>query len=122
MNIMQDQVMEFYRKMGKEPSETLQTELIREECYELLGAVRDRDTVDILDGICDLLYVTLGLANALGVDIEPFFNEVHKTNLAKIGPKGPKFRSDGKLLKPVNWIPPDLQRILKEQEQIHGPN
>jgi hypothetical protein len=46
------------------------------------------------------------------VDLEPFFAEVHRTNMAKVG--GP-VRPDGKKLKPEGWQPPDIAGILRAQ-------
>jgi predicted HAD superfamily Cof-like phosphohydrolase len=47
----------------------------------------------------------------LGVDLYPFYQEVHKTNMAKLG--GPK-RADGKQLKPPGWSPPRIEEMLRE--------
>lgn len=44
-------------------------------------------------------------SQALGVDLRPFFLEVHRTNMHKL--EGPK-REDGKQLKPPGWKPPRL--------------
>jgi len=60
--------------------------------------------------------VTYGAASALGVDIEPFFAEVHRSNMAKLGDDGkPIRREDGKVLKPLTWTPPDLMSILRRE-------
>lgn len=67
--------------------------------------------LDYIDGLCDLLYVTIGGAVDLNINIQPHFNEVHRANMAKL--KGPK-REDGKQLKPEGWQPPDHQRIMEE--------
>lgn len=70
------------------------------------------DLVETIDGICDLMYVGLGTAVAMGVDIEPHFDEVHRANMTKIG--GP-VREDGKRLKPEGWLPPDHEKIIHRQ-------
>jgi predicted HAD superfamily Cof-like phosphohydrolase len=92
----------------------LRIRLIEEEAAEFATAARAGDAIAVIDAICDLLYVTYGAAVSLGVDIEPFFDEVHRSNMAKIG--GTR-RSDGKWIKPAGWQPPNLARILEEQ---HG--
>lgn len=66
--------------------------------------------IKAIDGGCDLLCVTYGTALELGVDIGPFWDEVHRTNMAKRG--GPT-RADGKKLKPPGWTPPDVEGILR---------
>jgi predicted HAD superfamily Cof-like phosphohydrolase len=92
----------------------LRIRLIEEEAAEFAAAARANDVVGAIDALCDLLYVTYGAAVSLGVDIEPFFNEVHRSNMAKVG--GMR-RPDGKWLKPTDWQPPDLARILEDR---HG--
>lgn len=93
-------------------------ELIREEFKELQDACYGDpetngggafDTIETIDALCDLLYVVYGFAVALGVDLEPFFEEVHRTNMLKF--TGPK-RADGKQLKPEGWLPPDIQGLF----------
>jgi predicted HAD superfamily Cof-like phosphohydrolase len=43
------------------------------------------------------------------VDLEPFFAEVHRANMAKLG--GFR-RADGKWMKPPDWTPPDIEGLL----------
>lgn len=51
----------------------------------------------------------------LGIDIKPLFEEVHRTNMLKVG--GPT-RADGKILKPEGWQPPRIRELLIEQGWI----
>ena len=97
----------------KQQLKLLRGELIIEEICETLDAIDKDDIVAIADGICDSIVVLLGTAITYGIDIRPVWNEVHKTNMAK---KGGKIREDGKLLKPDGWEPPDIERIIKEQQ------
>lgn len=83
--------------------------LVKEETFELLSANNLDEKVDAL---CDLLYVVYGYADYLGIDIEPFFDEVHRTNMEKEG--GP-FREDGKILKPPGWRPPAIGDIFNNK-------
>ncbi len=55
-------------------------------------------------------------SQALGVDLRPFFREVHRTNMHKL--TGPK-REDGKQLKPPGWKPP---RIAAMYNRIQAGN
>lgn len=47
-------------------------------------------------------------AEGVGVDLRPFFEEVHRTNMHKL--KGPQ-REDGKQLKPADWKPPRIEAM-----------
>jgi predicted HAD superfamily Cof-like phosphohydrolase len=87
----------------------LRAELIREEAWETVDAIEAGDLIGAIDGMCDLLYVVYGAALEFGVDLEPFWQEVHRTNMAKAG--GP-VRADGKRLKPPGWTPPDIAGVL----------
>lgn len=70
------------------------------------------DLVETIDGMCDLLVVTYGTAVECGVDLEPYWNAVHKSNMAK---KGGATREDGKKLKPEGWQPPDIAGLLEKE-------
>ncbi len=87
----------------------LRISLIQEEAGEFAEAVRERDLPEIVDALCDLLYVTYGAAVALGIDLEPFYAEVHRANMSKAG--GYR-REDGKWMKPAGWQPPDIEGLL----------
>jgi predicted HAD superfamily Cof-like phosphohydrolase len=67
------------------------------------------DLIEAIDGVCDVLFIAYGTAEDLGVDIEPHFNEVARSNLAKAGGK---LNASGKLEKPAHWTPPEHLRIL----------
>lgn len=88
----------------------LRAELIREEARETIDAILAGDLVEAIDGLCDLLCVTYGTAAEFGVDLAPFWAEVHRTNMAKTG--GP-IREDGKRLKPEGWQPPRIEELLR---------
>lgn len=87
----------------------LRAALIEEEATETIEAIRRGDLVEAIDGLCDLLAVTYGAAIEFGIDLAPFWAEVHRTNMAKAG--GP-VREDGKRLKPPGWTPPDIAGVL----------
>lgn len=87
--------------------------LIIEEISETLNAMDKDDLAKIADGIADSIVVLLGTAVTYGIDIRPIWDEVHKSNMLK---KGGKLREDGKLLKPKGWKPPEIERIIKEQQ------
>lgn len=88
--------------------------LIREEYKEFRDAVSAKDEVETLDALIDMMVVILGAANSMGYDAEGAWNEVMKTNFAKIDPETGKIRKreDGKILKPEGWQPPQLAPFL----------
>ena len=73
---------------------------------------------EAIDGLADLLYVTYGAAIRFGIDIEPFFAEVHAANMAK---QGGTTRADGKIIKPEGWKPPNIKALLDVQ-RAWGPD
>ena len=122
MNNWQQDVKTFHKKfeqkIGDNPGFSdentmkLRIALVEEEILELKDACKDNDFPSFVDAITDSIYVLLGTAIATGVDIEPIWTEVQKTNMAKaVGNK----RDDGKLLKPKGWKAPDIKTLLKEQ-------
>jgi hypothetical protein len=87
--------------------------LIKEECQlELGNALDDHNLVEVADAIGDSIVVLLGLACRLGIDMDPIFQEINRTNTLKKG--GPK-RSDGKVMKPEGWKPPEIESLLVQQ-------
>ncbi len=121
-----EDVKEFRRCYGiNTPAKTAeeiktQFKCVNEEFYELYEAlIRSyfAPSVKILDGICDLLYTTIGLALALGCDIEGAFAEVQRSNMTKLGADGkPIYREDGKVLKGPNFEPPRLEPYLPKEK------
>lgn len=59
------------------------------------------------------------MANNLRVKIEPFFLEVHRTNMHKL--TGPK-REDGKQLKPPGWKPPRISALYDRLQAGNKPD
>jgi predicted HAD superfamily Cof-like phosphohydrolase len=71
--------------------------------------------VEQLDALIDILVVTIGALHSGGFDVEGAWNEVMRTNFAKIDPTTGKVRKreDGKVLKPEGWTPPNLVPFVK---------
>ena len=90
--------------------------LIEEEYKELWEAVNNNDQLETLDALIDILVVTIGAIHSMGSDAEGAWKEVMMTNFAKIDKDTGKVRKreDGKVLKPVGWVPPDLKSFVKE--------
>jgi predicted HAD superfamily Cof-like phosphohydrolase len=87
--------------------------LIEEECNELAEAIKAHDQVETLDALIDILVVTIGAIHSMGSDAEGAWKEVMSTNFAKIGEDGKvRKREDGKVLKPVGWVSPNLTKFI----------
>lgn len=90
----------------------LRVRLIQEEFEELKEAMSKHDLAGIAKEMADLLYVVYGTAVSYGIDMDPVFREVHRSNMSKVG--GYK-REDGKWVKPATYSPAAIQPILAEQ-------
>jgi predicted HAD superfamily Cof-like phosphohydrolase len=88
--------------------------LITEEVNELATAIEDNDEVEQLDALIDILVVVAGALHSFGVDANGAWNEVMTTNFAKVDQATGKVikRADGKILKPANWVAPNLAPFL----------
>lgn len=89
----------------------LYKKLIEEEFQELQDAKTQEEQ---LDALIDILVVTIGAIHSMGADGEGAWNEVMRTNFAKIDEETGKVRKreDGKVLKPDGWKPPNLLPYL----------
>jgi len=90
----------------------LRIRLIQEEFEELRDAMASEDLTSIAKEMADLLYVVYGTAVSYGIDMEPVFREVHRSNMSKVG--GYK-REDGKWIKPSTYSPACIAPILAGQ-------
>ena len=90
--------------------------LMEEEFKEFIQAHWERNDVEMLDGCMDLIWVTLGFCHMKGFDVTGAWNEVLRSNMAKLDRKTGKVirREDGKILKPEGWTPPDLTKFVKK--------
>lgn len=93
----------------------LRLRLINEEHGELTTAMYRGDLVAIADGIVDLIYVLIGTALEYGfLALPAVWAAVQRANMAKVDPATGRVakRSDGKVLKPAGWQPPDVEGAL----------
>lgn len=100
------------------PEETkeLRKKLMQEELREVTEAMAENDLKSISKELSDLLYVVYGTIEAYGLSevIEDIFDEVHASNMSKLGEDGkPIYREDGKILKGPNYFEPDLKKFFK---------
>ncbi|MDF0645525.1 MAG: MazG nucleotide pyrophosphohydrolase domain-containing protein [Nitrospira sp.] len=89
----------------------LRIRLIQEEFNELREAMDSDDLAAVAKELADLLYVVYGTAVSYGIDMDPVFREVHRSNMSKVG--GHK-REDGKWIKPSTYSPAHIGPILED--------
>lgn len=129
-----EQQGEFFRVMGSpslEKGATLERccalgealileEVVDETLPALLKYRRNpsfENLVELADGLVDSVYVLLHTANSLGIPFDLVWDEVQKSNMAKVWEDGTAHkREDGKILKPPGWKPPDIFGVLMEYE------
>ncbi len=90
--------------------------LMEEEWKELKVALDSGDRVEQLDALLDFIVVTTGAIHSAGFNGEGGWKEVMGTNFAKIDKETGKVRKreDGKVLKPVGWVPPELAPFVSK--------
>lgn len=96
MTDVEAKLAEFHRAFDYPPRETpglphpdtkeLRIRLLREEFEETIAAIEADDLVEIADGLADLVYVAVGAALTYGIPFNRVFEEVHRTNMAKLSP------------------------------------
>ena len=69
---------------------------------------------EFADGCIDSIYVILWAMLKMRLPVAALFNEVQRSNKAKINSNGTVTKIDGKVQKPPGWKPPDLLKILIE--------
>ena len=84
--------------------------LVKEEYGELKHAYETGDYVEVADAIADLVWVTMGLASAMGMDFKDIWEEIKSSNMTKLN--NMKFRKDGKIIKGKDFRPVNLPAVL----------
>ena len=118
-----DKVEEFMTTFGQEVKSKidlgdrdlrqLRYDLIKEELGELREAFEKKDEIEVADALTDLLYVVYGAGHAFGIPLDKCFEEVHASNMSKLGEDGqPIYREDGKVLKGPKYFAPMLEPVL----------
>lgn len=125
MTDMQALVREFHNTFGH-PNPTSPTlidkdtadfrwDIFWEEYEEYLYAVQTEDIIEIADALGDMLYILYGTATTHGINIGPVLEEIHRSNMSKLGEDGkPIFREDGKVLKGPNYFRPNIAAVLND--------
>lgn len=120
-NMFQD-VKEFQTAVGQNVSETpkfpgdsertLRMKLLKEEFTEYVEGETNNDLENIAKELADIIYIVCGTAASYGIPLDRVFDEVHRSNMAKLVDGKVVRREDGKILKPEGWTPPDIKSIL----------
>ncbi|MTD16446.1 nucleotide pyrophosphohydrolase [Nakamurella sp. YIM 132087] len=123
------QVAEFHRAFGlpvrdlpvtgvSDEERRLRLALVEEEVGELREAAEAGDLVGVADALADIVYVVYGTAHTYGIDLDAVIDEVHASNMTKLGADGrPVRRADGKVLKGPDYRPPDIPAVLAKQSR-----
>jgi predicted HAD superfamily Cof-like phosphohydrolase len=102
---------------GSKQTKELRINLLQEELDELKEALANNDMIETLDALIDLQYVLDGAFLSFGLQNvkEAAFNEVHRSNMSKLGEDGKPIRreGDGKVMKGPNYYKPDMTQFIK---------
>ena len=91
----------------------LRFDLIKEELEELKVALENKDLLEVIDALTDILYVTYGAGHAFGVDLDKCFEEVQASNMSKLDENGkPIYNENGKVMKGPKYFKPNLKKYL----------
>lgn len=102
---------------------------LEEGCAELATAFAEGDLPKALDALSDASYVVDGTYLTLGLGaVKPAADEeVHRSNMSKLGEGGRPILSDaGRVIKGPNYVPADFVKVLAEHrlrlaEQVVPP-
>ena len=103
--------------IGPEELIELRIKLLREEVEEYAEAARAGDLVEVIDALADIGYILAGTILNHGMQniYDDAFDEVHRSNMAKLVDGKLLRREDGKVMKPQGWTAPQLaQFVIKE--------
>lgn len=103
--------------LSDEKTRTLRINLLAEELDELKEALATGDLQETLDALIDLQYVLDGAFLSFGLHTvkQAAFDEVHRSNMSKLGADGKPIRreSDGKVMKGPSYFKPDLAQFVQ---------
>jgi len=90
----------------------LYMELIREEWEETKEAYANQDFVEVADGLADMVWVIMGLANTIGIPFEDVWREVKASNMSKCVDGKVIKNEAGKVMKPDTYFKPNIAKVL----------
>jgi predicted HAD superfamily Cof-like phosphohydrolase len=103
--------------IGSEELIELRIKLLREEVEEYAEAARAGDLVEVLDALADIGYILAGTILNHGMQniYDDAFDEVHRSNMAKLVDGKVLRREDGKVMKPQGWTAPQLAQFVSKE-------
>lgn len=117
-----DMVADFHKHFGITEPQPWTQDLIQyrqkflsEEYREILRAYLQNDKEQVLDGLVDLTYVSIGTAYLHGFNFDEAFKRVHSANMKKIKARTADESKRGHILdivKPEGWQPPYLKDLV----------
>ncbi len=95
---------------------------IKEEYTELVKAYQTKDSNELVDALIDILVVTIGTLDTLGIDIDKAWDDVYKANMSKVIGENKKrtYKMEGlpDLVKPEGWTAPDHTNNTGDLDEI----
>lgn len=100
-----------------EEVQDLTIRIIEEEVEELKEALRNKDEVEVLDAVADIIYTAIGAASKAGLSryVEAALEEVIRSNDSKL--KGNSGSSKVKVGKGKYYQPPNLTYIMEKVDR-----
>lgn len=104
----------------EEFKETLEAFGLKNVRVEFDGTSQEMDKVELLDGICDLIWVCYGFGWSMMWNIDEAFQEVYHSNMSKVWADGEVHKNeDGKIIKdPTTFSPPKLKKFVDEGDKL----
>jgi predicted HAD superfamily Cof-like phosphohydrolase len=126
---LSNMLAEFHEALDDEPGRgnaELRLTLHEEEHEELLDEISDEwsdgsrvakrdediDRAKLARELADDLYIDYGTAHAFGIDLDVALAEIHRAAMSKLDPATMVVRSDGKILKPNGFVPPNMSEAM----------
>lgn len=91
----------------------LYMDLISEEYNETLQAFKDKDIVEVADGLVDMVWVIMGMASTLDIPFDEVWNEVKASNMSKFVDGKAIKDENGKIMKPEGYFRPNIKMLLE---------
>ena len=90
----------------------LYMKLISEEYKETLDAFKNKDLIELADGLTDMVWVIMGMCNSCGIQFDNVWKEVRASNMSKFV-DGKVVKNDyGKIMKPESYFKPNIKKAL----------